>query len=60
MKIRTDFVTNSSSSGFVVITIQMENNEKIELLREYDTGNGGYFWNSSEASRGIMPNGAAA
>ena len=54
MKIRTDFVTNSSSSGFVVITIQMENNEKIELLREYDTGNGGYFWNSSEASRGIM------
>jgi len=44
MKIRTDFVTNSSSSGFVCVRIELRNNEHIELNWEYDSGYGGYFW----------------
>ena len=45
MKIRTDFVTNSSSSGFVCVCIELRNNDLIELNWEYDSGYGGYFWN---------------
>lgn len=48
MKIRTDFVTNSSSSGFVVITVNLENGKKISLEKEYDSGYGGYFWNGGD------------
>jgi len=44
MKIRTDFVTNSCSSGFVCVRIELRNNEHIELNWEYDSGYGGYFW----------------
>jgi len=44
MKIRTDFVTNSSSSGFV--TINVKTNEKnIKLYEDYDSGWGGWIWN---------------
>lgn len=43
MKIRTDFVTNSSSSGFVIISLTLQNGETVSINREYDAGYGGYF-----------------
>lgn len=46
MKIRTDFVTNSSSSGYVVITVVDENGKSVDYEYEYDSGYGGYFWNN--------------
>ena len=45
MKIRTDFVTNSSSSGYVVITVVDDNGKSVDFEYEYDSGYGGYFWN---------------
>lgn len=44
MKIRTDFVTNSSSSGFVTIKVKT-NKKNIQLYEDYDSGWGGWIWN---------------
>lgn len=52
MKFRTDFVTNSSSSGFVAIKIAARN-DSIEIGKEYDAGYGGWIWGGSTAK--IVP-----
>ena len=44
MKIRTDFVTNSSSTGYVVITVTTTKGTE-KASEDYDTGYGGWIWN---------------
>ena len=44
MRIRLDFVTNSSSTGYVVVTVKTT--KGTEMASEYyDTGYGGWIWN---------------
>ena len=44
MKIRTDFVTNSSSSGFVCINVKTDESQ-FQIYDDYDSGWGGWIWN---------------
>ena len=44
MKIRMDFVTNSSSTGYVVVTVNAKNGTG-RANEDYDTGYGGWIWN---------------
>ena len=48
MKLRTDFVTNSSSSGYVVVSITTRDNNTYQAENDYSAGYGGYFWNNSD------------
>ena len=43
MKFRTDFVTNSSSSGFVVVTLGFMDGSIIRAENDYNDGSGGIF-----------------
>lgn len=44
MKIRMDFVTNSSSTGYVVVVIKTTKGTE-QANEDYDTGYGGWIWN---------------
>ena len=51
MKIRTDFVTNSSSSGYVLVQLEFCDGKNLTAQREYDAGYGGDFWNYASEER---------
>lgn len=44
MKLRLDFVTNSSSTGYVVVTVTTTKGTE-RASEDYDTGYGGWIWN---------------
>jgi hypothetical protein len=47
MKIRIDSVTNSSSTGYVLVLVEMSDGSEYSIEREYDTGYGGYLWDGN-------------
>lgn len=51
MKFRLDFVTNSSSTGYVAVKIGFKDGRVLDVNSKYDSGYGGYVWNHTSKKR---------